>query len=398
MARYRGFLCVSLLAAAGCGEAPELSRETPEPELLCGEEPNAAVDTPYPRGLHVVGNRIEDAEGNTIVLRGVNRSGSEYRCIQGFGIFDGPDDETSVRAIASWNVNAVRVPLNEGCWLGIQEAKPEFSGCNYKNAIRRYVAQLHKYQLIPILDLHWAAPNIYRPVRLQPMPNADNSPAFWADVAKTFKDDDGVVFEPYNEPFPGQNSDDDYAWRCYRDGCHEDVSVGSGEATGMVYRTAGMQTLVTAIRDAGARNLLLLGGVRYSNALSQWFAYKPEDPLQNIAAAWHVYNYNQCVDAACWDAAPASVSAEVPLVATEVGQNDCLGDFVSPLLDWLDQRGAGYLAWSWNAYGQCRAAGSGRRGSPWSLVTDYESATPNSAYAQAFHEHLQRVTTDSAEP
>src|SRR2546422_3166294 len=51
-------------------------------------------------------------------LRGVNRSGTEYACAQGWGMFDGPSDSASVQAIASWKANVVRVPLNETCWLG----------------------------------------------------------------------------------------------------------------------------------------------------------------------------------------------------------------------------------------------------------------------------------------
>jgi hypothetical protein len=360
-----------------------------DPEALSCPPSADAVDAPldYPMGLHVVDQHIEDALGNRVVLRGVNRSGTEYRCIQGYGFFDGPRDEASVQAIASWNVNAVRVPLNEACWLGIQGASADYSGCNYKNAIRDYVALLHKYKLIPILDLHWAAPNIYRAVRLQPLPNADNSANFWSDVAKTFKDDDGIVFEPYNEPFPGTNNDSVWSWNCWRNGCKEDLAVAPGE-TQATYAATGMQALVSAIRDAGAPHLILLGGVKYSNALSQWLEYKPDDPLSNLAAAWHVYNYNACIDATCWDGAPKAVAAQVPIVATEIGENDCTGKFISPLLDWLDQNGSGYLAWSWNAYGMCRPAGGTMRGSPYSLIATYGSTTPNGEYAQTFYDHV----------
>src|SRR2546430_15661747 len=42
------------------------------------------------KGLHVVGNRLLDAKGRFVHFRGVNRSGPEYACIQGWGIFDGP--------------------------------------------------------------------------------------------------------------------------------------------------------------------------------------------------------------------------------------------------------------------------------------------------------------------
>jgi hypothetical protein len=38
----------------------------------------------------VSGNRLVDAAGNTITLHGVDRSGTEYMCVQNGGIFDGP--------------------------------------------------------------------------------------------------------------------------------------------------------------------------------------------------------------------------------------------------------------------------------------------------------------------
>src|SRR5262249_48309311 len=63
-----------------------------------------------PVGLHVVGNQLHDGMGKVVQLHGVNRSGTEYACVQGWGIFDGPSDEASVAAIASWNSNVVRVP------------------------------------------------------------------------------------------------------------------------------------------------------------------------------------------------------------------------------------------------------------------------------------------------
>src|SRR5688572_4978895 len=81
---------------------------------------------PGPLGLRAVGNRVEDAEGNDVILRGVNRSGTEYQCTKDFGDgrirhFDGPSDAASIDAIKSWRgVNAVRVPLNEHCWLGVE--------------------------------------------------------------------------------------------------------------------------------------------------------------------------------------------------------------------------------------------------------------------------------------
>ena len=51
--------------------------------------------------LHVSGGQVVDAGGAPVQLDGVNRSGTEYACAQGWGIFDGPSDTASVAAIAS---------------------------------------------------------------------------------------------------------------------------------------------------------------------------------------------------------------------------------------------------------------------------------------------------------
>jgi endoglucanase len=70
-------------------------------------------------GLHVVGGTIRNGAGQVVQLIGVNRSSAEYECMSNSGIFDGPADQSEVNAMKSWNIKAVRVVLNEDCWLGI---------------------------------------------------------------------------------------------------------------------------------------------------------------------------------------------------------------------------------------------------------------------------------------
>src|SRR5947209_9653167 len=77
-----------------------------------------------PSGLHVAGPRLLDGHGRVVHLHGVNRSGPEYACIQGWGVFDGPSGAASVAAIASWHANIVRIPLNEDCWLAVNGSSP----------------------------------------------------------------------------------------------------------------------------------------------------------------------------------------------------------------------------------------------------------------------------------
>ena len=68
---------------------------------------------------------------------------------------DGPQ---AIAAMTSWHINAVRLPLNEDCWLGINGAPARYSGARYRAAIRAYVARLNHAGLYVILDLHWSAP------------------------------------------------------------------------------------------------------------------------------------------------------------------------------------------------------------------------------------------------
>ena len=380
-----------LFASGGCAVDPG---DNPLPVTVPPADVGPVTPVgPAITGLHVVGNHLEGADGSTVVLHGVNRSGTEYQCVHGAGIFDGPATSASIGAIAGWKANAVRVPLNEACWLAINGVTPAYSGAAYKQAIVNYVAILHAYHIVPILDLHWVGPGTSAADRQQPMPDADHAGAFWTDVATTFAGDDGVVYEPYNEPFPDSNRDSTAAWQCWRDGCMARQAVPSGAAA-MMYQATGLQSLVDAIRATGATNLILLGGVQYSNALTQWMAYMPTDPLGNIAPAWHAYNFNACTQM-CWDSVVANVAAAVPVVATEFGENDCMGStWVQPLLTWLDAHGGSYLAWSWNAFGTCQPAVAATattaavRGQPWSLVTNYQDGIPNGGYAQTFHDHL----------
>ena len=87
--------------------------------------------------VQVIGNHLADGEGSPIRLIGVNRSGSEYACItEGLGVFDGPTGKRAIAAMKTWRINAVRVPLNEDCWLGINGAPAEYSAARYHEAVK----------------------------------------------------------------------------------------------------------------------------------------------------------------------------------------------------------------------------------------------------------------------
>ncbi len=317
-------------------------------------------------GVVVMGHELLK-DGAPFQVRGVNRSGSEYVCVQGWGLFDGPTDDASLDAIAAWGANAVRVPMNEDCWLGINGVAAAYSGSTYRDAILAFAARIEAHGLTPILELHWTAPGTAQATGQEPMPDRDHTLDFWRGVAAAVAGDPYVMLELFNEPYPDSNHDTNEAWRCWRDG---------GTCAGISYTVAGMQELVDAVRSAGAHNVILLGGVRYSSSLSQWLAHEPDDPLGQLAAAWHIYNFNACVDSTCFDGAPTSVAAAVPIVATEIGEDDCSGSFITGVMGWLDAHGEGYLGWTWDTWSGCLV-----------LIDDY-AGTPHGAYGTAYRDHL----------
>ena len=139
--------------------------------------------------------------------------------MHGYGIFDGLSNKSLVTSFKAWNANAVRVPLNEDCWLGINGIKPEYSKDNYIKNVSSYVKMFTDEGFAVLLDLHWSAPGSQKASGQQPMADMDHSVDFWISVATEFKSNDKVIFELYNEPYPDSNNwNSKDAWKCWRDG------------------------------------------------------------------------------------------------------------------------------------------------------------------------------------
>src|ERR1700682_4313963 len=75
---------------------------------------------PAAQGLAVLvsGHQLVDGHGQALQLRGVNFSGAQYQCLDSRATLGMPADARTIAAMRSWQVNAVRLPINEDCWLG----------------------------------------------------------------------------------------------------------------------------------------------------------------------------------------------------------------------------------------------------------------------------------------
>ncbi len=333
--------------------------------------------------LRVQGNALVDAGGQQVVLRGVDRSGGEFSCVQDSGFWSGPADQASVAAMKQWGVNSVRIPMNEACWNGESYVPRQYRGLRYKQAVESYVRLLNRNGMVAILDLQWTDGSYNGPSAVcssapatcaKPMPDAAQAIPFWRSVARVFKGNDAVLFDVFNEPYPqAATGSENQAWQCW---LH-----GGSACPGISYQAAGMQQLVTAIRSAGAGNVIMIGGISWANDLTQWLREEPADPAHNLVADWHSYNFNRCVSIACWNSQIAPVIAKVPVIAAEIGQDGCADSYIDPLMNWLDARSTGYLAWAWNADFNCSSGPS--------LITNY-TGTPT-AYGVGFRSHLKTL-------
>ncbi len=292
-------------------------------------------------GLRVSGNRLVDGRGrgHVVQLRGVNRSGLEYACIQGWGFFDSPhperiDDAAMIRAMLSWDINVVRIPLNEDCWLGFdtwRSAEGRRTGGSSSATSPPCTAA----GLYVILDLHWAAPSGTKANGQTHMADADHTPAFWRSAASAFKHDHAVLFDLFNEPFG-------IGWTCWLHGCRVRRDGGFP-----AYRTAGMQQLVNAVRSTGATQPMMLGGLNYSGDVSGWLAHEPSDPRHQLVASEHNYGTLGPCGSTC-QAGIVETHRHVPVVMGEFGETDCRHGYIDQLMPWADSHGISYVGWAWN--------------------------------------------------
>jgi hypothetical protein len=191
------------------------------------------------------------------------------------------------------------------------------------------------------------------------------------------KDNHAVIFDLFNEPFPDNNGKTELAWNCWRSGTGKDCPLNTA---GLSYDAAGMQDLVNAVRDTGATNIIMLSGIQYGATLDLWANYKPHDPLNQTAVAWHVHNKSLCNTSACWNTEVLPVMTQYPVIAAEIGEDDQQGLFVSQVMDFLDSSEGhpqSYLAWAWNT-----------DQTVFNLITDYTHGRPTISYGTTYKEHL----------
>jgi hypothetical protein len=314
-----------------------------------------AITSPAPTPI-VSGNKILDSRtGATWVPHGVNWPSFEYACSQGWAYSQDDDTAAAATAMASWGITAVRLPLNQNCWLG-SDASDYGTAAGYKAALLAWVNILNAHGMVVILDLHWSAPAGQHALGQWPMADS-NSVTFWTSVATAYAGNPSIIFDAFNEPYSiwndaTQSYSFQLTWNCWENGgclaplvtTNQAPVTGGGAGTYTVY---GVSQLVAAIRAGHAAQPIMLGGLNYSNDLSGWLAHKPAD--SQLIASWHNYpGQSSCgYTAACWAAETDTVAASVPIITGEFGETDGSSTAMTTYMNWADGKGIGYLPWAW---------------------------------------------------
>lgn len=299
--------------------------------------------------------------------------------------------ESNWAAMHDWKINAIRIPLNSASWFNIscldgagviRDADP---GNNYQSTLKAVVDRATQEGLYVILDLHWSAPNdSLRTVNgvsaacamdQNPVADADHALPFWTQLATTYKSYPNVMFELFNEPFLnawGGAPPSPGAWPELLLGTTMSSYIAGYVPNGSwqfdhPWRSAGMQEMLTAVRNTGASNVVLSSGLQWAQQLDQWLAYKPADPLNQLAAVWHAYpafgttwgtdayklpNFGE----SAYTAAQNILNSNIPVIVTEFGDHNASGTvgapFASSLLPRLDIMGASYFGWTFTVSGE----------------------------------------------
>ena len=276
-------------------------------------------------------------------------SGLEF----GSNPFSGIALSTITAGLQSWHINVVRLPLNEGYWLGTCT----FSGGNYQSIVSSAVSALNQAGIYVILDLHETSASNSCPNAQDYMANTVHSVTFWQQVAQQYANNPAVMFELFNEPHSSGNQipESQAEWNELLNGGLNGNS-----------QYAGMQQLLNAVRGAGASNVVLVDGLNWAadlghvNSSDSNGMVIPTDLISpaQIAGVMHYY-YDGSYNAS----GNYYLSRGLPLIVTEYGDNSTGVDTnETSLYAWADPSGTAsqvsgvggssfagisYVAWAW---------------------------------------------------
>jgi endoglucanase len=302
---------------------------------------SAATGIVFP---HVSGTQLIDSSGKPFLLHGANIESAFMYANSWFK----NNNVTKVlnptifhEMSANWHMNTVRICLSN--WIYAKDPT------NYLTLLDQVVTQANQAGLYVVLNLHDddQAGSPYGSGADAPKPE---SIAFWKIFATHYKKNPMVMFDAYNEPhYP-----DGITW----------LNGGGTQtgSTGLSTQIIGMQALVDAIRSTRAKQIIIVGGLKYPILYAKKYhvAYTIKDP--NIVYTKHPYHQVSQGTPTTWDAMWGYFKGAYPLYAGEWAllpntkiPVQCKGatmqnanQLVINFLQYMDQNNMSWTAWQFD--------------------------------------------------
>ncbi|MEI6232214.1 MAG: cellulase family glycosylhydrolase [Planctomycetota bacterium] len=290
------------VAIIDAAEAAAKEKEAARIAALPKPKPKVAAPPAdkLPKELHVVGNVIQNSANETIWLQGLAIPSLEWSA-------GGDNILKSIEiGIIDWKSNCIRLPIREHFWAGTGPYQKD-GGMQYRQTIDDAVNACASHGVYIVLDLHcFRAPK-------------EIHAAFWKDLATRYKNHPAVLFELFNEPH-------DLSWDVWQNGGTVvdkkkstpkpgDV-LAENKETLTTFETIGIQKLIDAIRETGAKNIVIPGGLDWSYDLSGILdGHALNDRNGNgIVYSSHVYPWKSD-----WQNKFVKAAGKYPLFLGEVG-------------------------------------------------------------------------------
>ncbi|MCL2194141.1 MAG: glycoside hydrolase family 5 protein [Treponema sp.] len=284
--------------------------------------------------LKTRGNVILNANGERVRLVGVNCAGLEWDAT-GERI-----KERVVMAFDEWKANVVRLCLSQDRWYGFAyDQKKDPDGCNYRLLIDEIIEAAAERGKYIWFDLHWSNKGKWgRYINQHCMPD-NNSVTFWDNAARRYANHPLVLFGLYNEPYPE-------TWEEWRSGGYNKKEK---------FEMVGMQALIDTVRNTGAKNIVIVGGIDWAYDMRGCEGHSLSDRDGNgIIYDCHIYPWKP---APYDEYIPPSLAAKFPIIIGECGhygditgnpegpQRSPYAEWVPELLDYIRDRDFNVTAW-----------------------------------------------------
>jgi endoglucanase len=307
--------------------------------------------------LTTAGHRIVSVEdGAIVVLRGVNRSGLEYaHPIDGDFLAGAQLSRSEIQEIVcSWGARLLRIPFSQSRVLDPAIAPAYLQALD---TVIDWAADCGAYTL---LDLQWLDPaTAYGSTvdgsinRIAPLPSSA-SPETWRVLAERYRNTPAVLFDIYNEPHSRLPDDPHVPMAVHPDG--SEYPLLGGRVTADVWRQVAAR-LVRVIKEVHPRALIFVSGVSWGYDLRGVpFDRAESGAPSGIVYAAHVYPSSMFergggragLGARAWERAFGWLAGNAPVSVTEFGGGAEHLAWGRRLLDYLEAREIGWLAWSWS--------------------------------------------------